>query len=446
MTFGSNIYKKATKTSLNTKNFIVSGQGVFQFTTKYIDPCMVTIYNDNKTDGLIVQMTPLNVVVIRIKDSIVLIDQNNTSGLSNISGAYYWISLDSQNQRIYVGIGESRIENILYQYQWNWTPEQNNYRKDNKLFLESLYYIDILSTIIPISVLRDPITKNVPMYVLDTDSLSIDDVASGIYLPSSNLDNINKKLYDCISGKNFILDDDSFPDFSKAIEYSIKTPGLWCYDKLLQKSTEFNKDKGNILETYLRITLGENNGESPGIPYVIEIWPVGHYSPIHSHAGANAIIRVLHGSINVSLFSFLSNKHSELEPFNRVDFNKGDITWISPSLNQVHQLKNLENNSDTCITIQCYMYDLENKSHYDYFDYIDANGNVQQSEPDSDMDFVNFKKIIKDEWLNSNKLTVKYEDMLLHELKDLCRQKKIKGFSNLKRLELIELLNKFVSK
>ena len=446
MTFGLNTFKKIAKTSLHTKYFIVKGQGVFQFTAKYIESCMITIYNDDKTDGLIFQLTPLHVVVMRIKDSTLLVDPNNISGLSNISGAYYWISVDSQNQRIYVGIGESRIDNILYEYQWNWSPEHNNERKNNKLFLESLYYIDILPTIMPISVLRDPITKNVPMFVLDTDLLSIDDVASGVYLPSSNLDTINKKLYDCISGKNFILNDDSFPDFSKAIEYSIKTPGLWCHERLLQKETEFNKDKPNIRETYLRITLGENNGESPGIPYVIEIWPVGHYSPIHSHAGANAIIRVLHGSINVSLFPFLSDKNGEIEPFHRVDFNKDDITWISPSLNQVHQLKNLDNNTDTCITIQCYMYDLENKSHYDYFDYIDANGNVQQYEPDSDMDFVTFKKLIKDEWLSVNKVAVKYEDMLLSELKELCRQKTIKGFSTLKRLEIIELLNKFVSK
>jgi hypothetical protein len=86
------------------------------------------------------------------------------------------------------------------------------------------------------------------------------------------------------------------------------------------------------------------------------------------------------------------------------------------------------------------MYDLDNKSHYDYFDYIDANGNVQQYEPDSDMDFVSFKKLIKEEWLNKNKLTVKYEDMSLPQLKDICRQKKIKGFSTLKRLEIIDLL------
>jgi hypothetical protein len=69
----------------------------------------------------------------------------------------------------------------------------------------------------------------------------------------------------------FYLNSDDFPDFSDAIEYSIITEGKWCNTRLKEKSREFNKDKSNILETYLRITLGQNNGESPGIPYVMEI-------------------------------------------------------------------------------------------------------------------------------------------------------------------------------
>jgi hypothetical protein len=36
--------------------------------------------------------------------------------------------------------------------------------------------------------------------------------------------------------------------------------------------------------------------------------------------------------------------------------------------------------------------------HYDYFDYLDASGAKQQFEPDSDMDFVKFKKQMKLEW------------------------------------------------
>jgi hypothetical protein len=227
----------------------------------------------------------------------------------------------------------------------------------------------------------------------------MDDIATNTYLPASHLSTSSKQLYDCISGQNFILDTDDFPDFSKAIEYSLATPGLWCYEKIKSKSTEFNPDKPNILETYLRITLGQNNGESPGIPYVMEIWPPLHYSPVHNHGGSSAVIRVLHGNINVSLFPYLCSDSEGVNPCGIHDFYSDDITWISPTLNQIHQLKNIDSNQ-TCITIQCYMYDADNNTHYDYFDYIDDYGKIQQYEPDSDMDFVKFKQIMKDEWNN----------------------------------------------
>jgi hypothetical protein len=217
-------------------------------------------------------------------------------------------------------------------------------------------------------------------------------------MPKANLVPIAQKMYECIAGPKFTLNTPDFPDFTQAIEYSIKTPGLWCYKKIREKSREFNPDKPNIAETYLRITLGENNGESPGIPYVMEIWPVGHYSPIHSHANANAIIRVLSGEIHVSLYPFLSEGADIVPPFGSVSFKQDDITWISPTLNQVHQLKNLETNTYTCITIQCYMYQEKDGRHYDYFDYLGDKGVKHQYEPDSDMEFLTFKEHIRTEW------------------------------------------------
>jgi hypothetical protein len=315
-----------------------------------------------------------------------LIDPNNKRGISNVTGAYYWFSIDSQNQRLYAGIGEPRKETIIYQFQL---------QHANKKLLEDLVLVNGTNMQIT-TLLRDPITATVPLLVKDTNDLSMESIASGKYMPKANLSQTSQKLYDCISGKNFVLNTPDFPDFTKAIEYSLATPGLWCHKTIKKKATEFDKDKPNYKETYLRITLGENNGESPGIPYVMEIWPVAHFSPIHNHGGSTAIIRVLHGSINVSLFPFLGD--DTVEPFAKADFNVGDITWISPSLNQVHQLKNLEVNTDTCITIQCYMYESSDIAHYDYFDYLDGSSAKQQFEPDSDMEFIKFKAKMKEEW------------------------------------------------
>ena len=224
------------------------------------------------------------------------------------------------------------------------------------------------------------------------------DIAENKYLPKAHLNLVAQQLYDCISGPNFVLNNGDFPEFTQAIEYSIKTEGCWCYNKLQEKSTEFNKDVPNINETYLRITLGCNSGDSPGIPYVMEIWPVGHYSPIHTHANSNAIIRVLRGSINVKLFPYLCNDSEGVKEFGEKNFDVDDITWISPTLNQIHQLKNLESNSDTCITIQCYMYGTKNMDHYEYFDYINNDGKKEQYEPESDMEFTKFKLLMKEEW------------------------------------------------
>jgi len=378
--------------AVESVNLPIHGQGVIVFEAS--EPCSLLFSDLSGTPGLKVQFTESAVLVNLLPSNEPLIDTKNSKGLVKQRGAYYWVSLDSQNERIIAGIGEARKETAIYSFQF--LLKDDNHMK---LFLESLVSVAVEKLRVT-SILRDPITKAVPLVVKNTDDITLDTLASGAYLPKANLSIIAQKLYDCISGKKFVLDTPDFPDFSKAIEYSIATPGKWCHECLKRKSTEFDKDKPNDKETYLRITLGENNGESPGIPYVMEIWPVGHYSPIHNHGGSSAIIRVLHGVINVSLFPFLSG--DELEPFAKADFKKDDITWISPGLNQVHQLKNLEANTETCITIQCYMYKQDNTSHYDYFDYLDATGEKQQFEPNSDMEFSQFKDIVRREWLESN--------------------------------------------
>ena len=369
-------------------SLIIKGQGVVIFRQTGDKPCILKFHNKDLSNILTVEFTSTSVNV-STTDSI-FVDKNNTKGLTDDTAAYYWFSIDLHNQILYAGIGEVRLDTVIYKYEF--------FKKSDKIrdFFASLTNIDMSDGVKALRLLRDPITAPIPMLIKATESLTMNDVAEGKILPTANLTPVNKKLYECISGKNFILDDRDFPNFSKAIERSIATPGLWCNRRLKEKSTEFSKDKPNLLETYLRITMSQNNGESPGSPYVLEIWPIGHYSPVHSHAGANAIIRVLYGNIHVRLFPYLSPK---AQSFGNATFKTGDITWVNTTLNQTHQLINPKSNNKTCITIQCYMYDEADNGHYDYFDYIDVDGIKQQYEPDSDMDFVAFKALMKEEWL-----------------------------------------------
>lgn len=380
-------------------DLIVNGQGVFVFDVAHNhnnnnkrESAYFILHNKIGHNELMIEFNVDSVKMEKIEKYEKLIDPNNTQGLSDKKGAYYWFSIDYQNQLIQAGIGETRVETVIYKYKFS---------HDDKAFLRDIHTIELLSNnISPLKLLRDPITYKIPLKVHDIHELTMSDIDNSRFMPKSFLTNVSKIMYECIAGRKFVLDDQSFPEFSKAIQYSIQTPGCWCNKTLQKKSREFNKDKPNLLETYLRITLGQNNGESPGIPYVMEIWPIGHYSPVHSHSNANAVIRVLHGAINVKLFPFLCCDADGVKEFGESQFKKNDITWISAELNQIHQLKNLETNKEPCITIQCYMYDNEDDAHYDYFDYIDANGNKQQYEPDSDMDFTNFKEMIKGEWKN----------------------------------------------
>ena len=387
-------------------NLIIHGQGVFLFNTKEV--CLLTVSNKDKSDGLQVSLSDTEFLVTRMANSNKYESQGKKGGLTNKSGAYYWFSLDSQNQLLQAGIGEPRLETACYTYQFD---RSDKLWEANKSFLESLVSIDLpnTATVTPLRVLKDPVTNTVPLLLKGINNLTMDDVAGTDYLASAALPASAQTLYNCVAGEKFVLDTPDFPDFSKAIEYSIRTPGMWCNTRIQQKANEFSKEP-QPLETYLRITLGQNNGESPGIPYVMEIWPVGHYSPIHNHGGSNAIIRVLHGSIHVSLYPFLCDQANTIEPFATKDFNKGDITWISPTLNQVHMLKNLDTNTDTCITIQCYLYDTADTVHYDYFDYLGNNNAKNQYEPDSDMDFLEFKKTMRQEW-DSRKVELKRKNI-----------------------------------
>jgi len=374
----------------------VHGQVTYLFTTPLDSEIPTKFKFTNKNTGKIkieISNEDFN-MSIQTEKTKPAIQINSKTGLIPAKNVFYWVSLDSQHQAIKFGIGEARLETVKFSYNLLTDSPNLEQPESYKKFFESLTMIKNTSNIKPIKLLRDPITNSVPLKIKRIDELTMSDIAEFKYMPNAFLTQTNQQLFNCISGKNFVLDDDYFPDFSKAIQHSIVTDGCWCYKKLQEKSTEFNPDKPNLNETYLRITLGRNSGESPGIPYVMEIWPSNHYSPVHSHADSNAVIRVLHGSIHVTLFPFLG----ETESFSEADFDKDDITWLSPELNQIHQLRN--NTDDVCITIQCYMYDLNNEKHYDYFDYLDDNKKIVQYEPDSDMDFVEFKELMKKEFNN----------------------------------------------
>ena len=312
-------------------------------------------------------------------------------GLDMAPNCQYWFSIDFVNRSLVYGKGEMRAGTALLKHE---VPLPEPDEDDPYAWIADVDHVDIMPDIHDyIDIWRDPVTIEVPLRVVDPNKISMNDIAENKATVPANLTFECQQLYQNVAGDNFKLNTPDFEHFTDAIEESIRNPKGWCYQTLKEKANEFGEE--NPDETYLRITMGVDQGESPGIPFVMEIWPPGHYSPIHEHAGANAIIRVLHGSIHVELYTMLSKYHEK--PFTTADFDTGEVTWITPRLNQIHKLKNIQTKGPTCITIQCYLYPENNMTHYPYFDYIE-NNEIGHFVPNSDMDFIDFKATMKEEW------------------------------------------------
>lgn len=303
----------------------------------------------------------------------------------------YWFSFDYHNRILRYGKGEMRLGCMMVEHR---LPARVPDDEDDPYgWMAEARRVAVTATIRePVDIWRDPVVADVPMAVVPHDRMTLDLMAEGETTVPGNLTPTCRQLYDNVAGRQFQLDTEDFPHFARAIKESIADPEGWCHRKLAEKADEFGKPDPD--KTYLRITLGQNQGESPGVPFVMEIWPVGHYSPVHDHGGAEAVIKVLHGAIDVDLYRMLSPHHAA--PYATARFDTGAVTWLSGRLNQVHKLMN-RGMREPCITIQCYLYAETNSIHWPYFDYL-AKGHIAKFAPNSDDDFVSFKRRMKAEW------------------------------------------------
>jgi hypothetical protein len=119
-----------------------------------------------------------------------------------------------------------------------------------------------------------PVVAQPSAIIVSSDQVTLDMMAAGTAMVPANLSPECQRLYGNIAGPNIALDTPEFPDFSKAIERSVNTEGLLCQKLLKKKASEFGKEEYKT--TYLRITIGTDLGNSPGAPYVLEIWPARH--------------------------------------------------------------------------------------------------------------------------------------------------------------------------
>jgi hypothetical protein len=295
----------------------------------------------------------------------------------------YWMSLDTSNGRIRYGKGEMQRDLMLYEFSWA--------EKRTALpgFGKDVRHIRIEGAPVDhLRILDMPVTLTPSPHLIASSAMTLETIAENSASVIDDLPPECRVLYANVAGPGMNLAPPDFPEFAQAIQYSIVTPGRLCHEKLREKDPAFG---------YLRVTLDANMGDSPGQPYVLEIWPAGNGSPIHDHGNACAVIKVLHGQIQVSWFSALSPHISE--PWGSTIAHAGEVTFLTPGYYQIHKLFNPspKQGGSFCATIQCYRYLDRDVQHYEYFDYLEDD-KVKQFSPDSDWRYLDFKHAIRDEW------------------------------------------------
>ncbi|GAM27774.1 hypothetical protein SAMD00019534_109500 [Acytostelium subglobosum LB1] len=368
----------------------VASQGVVRI--KMTNPMSkFRIYINSKSESS-AGVTPLYCLEVN-ETSVILLNHNNdalTSVLASTSDrkavreknndVYYWLSLDKKNSVLKYGKGEATQALTLLRYD---VPVG--------AFLPDLKYVglSVSDTKIMTKVLiyELPVTFQLPPNVISSDLVTLDDIENGLITTIGNLPTECQMLYSVVAGPNVVLQN----DIATAIQLSLKSGEL---SKFLVKKAQDHKCK--LTETYIRVTLGMDQGYSPGIPFVLELWPTGHNSPIHQHSGAFAVIKVLHGSINCTYYSDLNPAITT--PYLDCNFPTGGVTYLTPSLYQTHMLKN-KSTTDFCATIQCYRYASDDTTHYEYFDYLDDNNKRSRFAPSTDFTYTELKNLLKKEGL-----------------------------------------------
>ncbi|XP_033727172.1 uncharacterized protein LOC117316610 [Pecten maximus] len=408
-----------------TKPMPVNGQGIFTFNITRSSPFLIVVTKASSTDSIRLTIGS-NFAEFGITENNVYRILERTeqpdSGYDAGRKISYWFSYNRDSLVLKYGKGYTMEETTCLQYDFlaGATPvEQEEIRSRYQgLFnaedqgLVRLYdsvtlhlvgcsvsmSADLIDIEKKVAFRKNPFICNLSPVVLDSAQATLFTLDNSSYTLTGSLPAACKELYDNI--RNCELNwppevDDVL--LSDAIRFSIETDGCLLNNKLKEKAGEFGPGSG-AEETYLRVTLGHSLGNSPGIPYVLEIWPSKHYSPIHNHGNANAVIKVLFGQINISIYNKQTTEQ-DATPLKVFDAFKGNVTWISRDWFQTHKLWN--NTEDFCATIQCYNYDAGDTTHWPYFDYVGENSTIEEFLPNSDFTFKDMRQKVLDEYRNA---------------------------------------------
>jgi len=288
---------------------------------------------------------------------------------------YYWFSIDKKNKVLKYGKGDATAALTLLSF-----SVKDNFLKNIKYVGSSLPWEKISKR----KIYELPVTIQLPPFVVSNEEITLEDIEAGNIVSVGNLPKECQMLHSVVAGPKIVLTD----DIIKGIRGSLQNGKL---KEIVDKKGEAHADPK---ESYLRITLGMDMGYSPGVPFVLEIWPGnGHYSPIHTHSDAYAIIKVLHNQIDCFFYPDL--RKEDIKPYLKGTVKKDQVTYLTPNLYRTHKLYNPTD--DFTATLQCYRYDSTDTVHYETFDFLNDKLEVDTFVPNTDLTYTELKNVLKNE-------------------------------------------------
>ncbi|KAJ8048128.1 hypothetical protein HOLleu_00306 [Holothuria leucospilota] len=409
-----------------TKAFPVLGKGTLLLSIQRKSPFYINI-TDKKDDDSddytsIILWVGRGAAAFSIKNGCLIktIEHVSTSkegdvGYDPKQKVTYWFSYDSDNMTIKYGKGYCMEGTTLMKHTFEGSEDPESLKRfyfdpatkknvefydtdpwSGRVSLAEFFGVSTESPDVLIDVEKEicfspyPFKYDRPPIVRDSSLTNMFDIDLGKYTYSASLPEASKVLYENVTGVNMSLDyGEQKYKLEDAIRHSMEHPTCALGKCLKDKKGEFGPDN----EMYIRVTLGKNYGNSPGTPYVLELWPKDCGSPVHNHGNAFAAIRVLHGGLTIEYY----NKHKTDGPIGQFDVKKDDVTWIAPNWYQTHKLWNYTN--DFCATIQCYQYGERDDIHWPYFDYVNTGTSITDIfVPDSDFTFTEMYNIVMKEY------------------------------------------------
>jgi len=393
----SELSESRVVTERNVEPFEIYGQGVIGFLLVR-DPSIQNYSFHLRGDkNLVLEISDKH---IKFEKKMIHIPEDSTTRFINFKPEeqWVWVSIDHFNQKINIGIGFINCASIVATI----TLEEFDER------LSTVKEIAI-NGVIPLKTRSKwlPVVRDFAPAVVSNDALNLWDIYNGTAVTIDTLPLECKELYSQVAGDGISLKKLDI----EAIEYSLATPGCRLHEICREKSEDNEFD--DPTKVYVRCTMGAFEGNSPGAPFVLELWPTGCSSPIHNHSEACAVIKVLHGQIDVSWYDPIAPAGKKNDVTGKqlprcigaARFMKDQVTWLTEDMYGCHKLENTHE-SDTCITLQCYQYHSSDKGHYEFFNFIvdsEEGLTTQQFLPDSDIDFGEMMRVVHSELAQSNK-------------------------------------------